>query len=55
MTRLYYGWVMLLTVSFTEMISWGVLYYAFTDMTVLRSRNSKGRPAFKPRHVNLSS
>ena len=26
----YYGWVMLLAVSFTEMISWGVLYYAFT-------------------------
>ena len=30
MTRLYYGWVMLLSVSFTEMVSWGVLYYAFT-------------------------
>lgn len=30
MTRVYYGWVMLLTVSFTEIISWGVLYYAFT-------------------------
>jgi MFS family permease len=29
-TRWYYGWVMLLTVSFTEMTSWGVLYYAFT-------------------------
>src|SRR2546430_16573099 len=28
--RFYYGWTMLLTVSFTEMISWGVLYYAFT-------------------------
>jgi MFS family permease len=27
---LYYGWIMLLTVSFTEMASWGVLYYAFT-------------------------
>src|SRR6266699_1133944 len=26
----YYGWVMLITVSFTEMASWGVLYYAFT-------------------------
>src|SRR5260370_20438580 len=26
----YYGWVMLLAVSFTEMTSWGVLYYAFT-------------------------
>ncbi|HZR43676.1 MAG TPA: MFS transporter [Ktedonobacteraceae bacterium] len=26
----YYGWVMLLTVSFTEMISWGILYYSFT-------------------------
>ena len=28
--RIYYGWIMLLTVSLTEMISWGVLYYAFT-------------------------
>src|SRR5579875_2552860 len=27
---LYYGWVMLLAISFTEMVSWGVLYYAFT-------------------------
>ncbi|HEY7347176.1 MAG TPA: MFS transporter [Ktedonobacterales bacterium] len=26
----YYGWVMLLGVSFTEMTSWGVLYYTFT-------------------------
>src|SRR6266699_2343615 len=26
----YYGWVMLITVSFTEMTSWGILYYAFT-------------------------
>src|SRR5579875_1806799 len=27
---LYYGWVMLLAISFTEMVSWGVLYYSFT-------------------------
>src|SRR5579884_1354105 len=27
---LYYGWVMLFTVSLTEMFSWGILYYAFT-------------------------
>ena len=27
---LSYGWIMLLVVSFTEMVSWGVLYYAFT-------------------------
>lgn len=26
----YYGWPMLITVSLTEMVSWGVLYYAFT-------------------------
>jgi MFS family permease len=26
---LYYGWVMLLTLAFTETTSWGVLYYAF--------------------------
>ncbi len=25
----YYGWVMLLTLSFTEVTSWGILYYAF--------------------------
>ncbi len=28
--RLYYGWVMLLTVSVTEVISWGILYYAYS-------------------------
>jgi len=27
---LYYGWVMLLTVSVTEVISWGILYYAYS-------------------------
>ncbi len=27
----YYGWPMLCAVSFTEMTSWGILYYAFTD------------------------
>lgn len=26
---IYYGWKMLFAVSFTEMVSWGVLYYAF--------------------------
>ncbi|MBO0779488.1 MAG: MFS transporter [Ktedonobacteraceae bacterium] len=26
----YYGWVILLTISFTEITSWGILYYAFT-------------------------
>ncbi len=30
MTGVYYGWVMLVTVSCTEMISWGILYYGFT-------------------------
>jgi MFS family permease len=28
--RLYYGWVILLTVSVTEVISWGILYYAYS-------------------------
>ncbi len=28
--RLYYGWVLVLTLGITETISWGVLYYAFT-------------------------
>ena len=27
---LYYGWVMLLTLSFTELTSWGILYYSFS-------------------------
>ena len=26
----YYGWVMLLTLSFTEVTSWGILYYSFS-------------------------
>src|ERR1700680_891015 len=26
----YYGWVIVLTLSLTEMTSWGILYYAFT-------------------------
>src|SRR5579885_149310 len=30
LTGVYYGWVMLVTVSCTEMISWGILYYGFT-------------------------
>lgn len=28
--RIYYGWVLILTLGVTETISWGVLYYAFT-------------------------
>ena len=28
--RCYYGWVMLGTVSVTEVVSWGILYYAFS-------------------------
>ncbi len=27
--RIYYGWVILGTVSLTEVVSWGILYYAF--------------------------
>ena len=27
--RFYYGWVMLGAVSVTEVVSWGILYYAF--------------------------
>jgi MFS family permease len=29
-TRLYYGWVLVLTLGVTETVSWGVLNYAFT-------------------------
>lgn len=28
--RIYYGWVLVITLGVTETISWGVLYYAFT-------------------------
>src|SRR5919202_7006707 len=28
--RVYYGWIMLGAVSITEVVSWGILYYAFT-------------------------
>jgi MFS family permease len=27
---IYYGWVLLLTLSFTEITSWGILYYSFS-------------------------
>src|SRR5438105_14209512 len=29
-SRLYYGWILVVTLGVTETISWGVLYYAFT-------------------------
>lgn len=28
--RIYYGWFMLVAVSITEVVSWGILFYAFT-------------------------
>ena len=28
--RVYYGWVLVVTLGITETISWGILYYAFT-------------------------
>ncbi len=28
--QLYYGWIMLVAVSWTEVVSWGILYYAFS-------------------------
>jgi MFS family permease len=28
--KLYYGWVLVVTLGITETISWGILYYAFT-------------------------
>jgi MFS family permease len=30
--RLYYGWVLVVTLGVTETISWGVLYYAFSAL-----------------------
>jgi len=32
--RVYYGWVMTWIVSFTELVSWGILYYAFSVLIV---------------------
>ncbi len=32
--RWYYGWVLVWIVSFTELVSWGVLYYAFSVLIV---------------------
>ena len=32
--RVYYGWVLVGTLAFTEMTSWGVLYYAFSVFLV---------------------
>ena len=29
-TRLYYGWIITITLAVTETISWGIVYYAFT-------------------------
>src|SRR5438270_13257790 len=29
-SRLYYGWILVVTLGVTETLSWGVLYYAFT-------------------------
>jgi len=32
--RLYYGWVQVWLLSFTELVSWGILYYAFSVLIV---------------------
>lgn len=32
MTRPYYGWILAVVLGFTETVSWGVLYYAFSVM-----------------------
>src|ERR671925_1375335 len=29
LNNVYYGWVLVGTLSFTETVSWGILYYAF--------------------------
>ncbi len=33
-SRLYYGWVQLLVLSITELVSWGIVYYAFSVLIV---------------------
>lgn len=32
--RLYYGWIQVWLLSFTELVSWGILYYAFSVLIV---------------------
>ncbi len=32
--RFYYGWVQIWIISFTELVSWGILYYAFSVLIV---------------------
>ena len=32
--RFYYGWIQIWIVSFTELVSWGILYYAFSVLIV---------------------
>lgn len=37
--RLYYGWVMLWAVSLTEVVSWGILYYAYSVFVAPMARD----------------
>jgi MFS family permease len=32
--RFYYGWIQIWIISFTELVSWGILYYAFSVLIV---------------------
>ena len=32
--RLYYGWVQVAVLSLTELVSWGIVYYAFSALIV---------------------
>nr|MBA2247549.1 MFS transporter [Chloroflexia bacterium] len=36
--RLFYGWVQVIALSWTELISWGIVYYAFSVLIVPMSR-----------------
>ncbi len=37
--RIYYGWIMLVAVSITEVISWGILYYAYSVFILPMARD----------------
>ena len=37
--RLFHGWVQVIALSWTELISWGIVYYAFSVMIVPMSRD----------------
>ena len=38
--RLYYGWIIVLTLSITQLTSWGILYYGFSVIMPAMQRDA---------------